>query len=668
MTHIAPRPYQDEALAAAWLAVHEGAKSVLIEMATGLGKSYVAAWFVQQWLKKHPGKRVLFVVDRVDAVNQGRKHFETVLGITRDAPSNPASMGTLHGELWDGIDAQILFSTFDSMGIWWDTFQVDKFGLVVVDECHHAPANSYAAVISRFKEADALIFAMTGTKERLDGKSVTDLFGDPVYTYSLLQALEDDKWLASVQYKLFVDNINMRALRRLIKAHNGGEVRVTRARINRTIFLDSELEQVVKTVRDHQEGDTRTIIFTRNIEHSLVVAAEMPEAMVYHSMQPKRKGVKTTLELFREGTCKTLIVVDKVNEAVDIPEADLLVFYRATNAKRIWLQQLGRGLRRTESKLWVTVLDFVCNCDRIAWVEEMARGLRDYKGPGEWEDPLTVGSKEFQILFSKEMVDLVRLLRRIDEGPYESWEEAAKAARALNIRTSDQYTNGAYKQDTRLPSSPQMVYQKVWKKNGGWRGFLSKEWLSHYPTWEEAAQAARAFGIKSGVQYLALRKKDARLPATPYCVYSDVWEKKGGWPGFLGTSTKVPRRREDLYPTWEEAAKAARALGATSEGTYQQLYDSDPRLACNPNTIYTAVWKKNGGWYGFVNKKKRADYYSTWEEAAKAARALGFRTSMQYRAAYTVDEHLPGKPEVIYRSVWKQNGGWRGFLGTLKKN
>ena len=257
---------------------------------------------------------------------------------------------------------------------------------------------------------------------------------------------------------------------------------------------------------------------------------------------------------------------------------------------------------------------------------------------------------------------------RTEKTSYVTWEEAAVAARKLGFATADDYKLD-YETDPKLHSSPRKLYRYVWKKNGGWPGFLGtigkKKRKKFYATWAEASAAARRLKFKTIREYVNGRKQDPRLHSKPNKLYAAEWKSNGGWKGFFGNSGI--RKRQDIYPTWNLASAAAKKLGIKRSEDYSKVYKKDPKLPGNPNLAYEDVWQKNGRWAGFLGTRTKPnpdEKYATWEEASAAAKKIGFISTDDYNQRFAeTDPKLPGKPSDKYRSVWKKNGRWIGYLG-----
>jgi hypothetical protein len=265
-------------------------------------------------------------------------------------------------------------------------------------------------------------------------------------------------------------------------------------------------------------------------------------------------------------------------------------------------------------------------------------------------------------LYSADWIDFGRwhgFLGTAKKDFYPTIEKASKAVIGLGLNSIAEYKAG-YKQDARLPSKPSKLYSADWADFGKWYGFLGKEKKDYYPRIQEASKAAIALGLNSIAEYKAGYKQDARLSAHPNELYSADWLGFDRWYGFLGNDKK------NFYPTIQEASKAAITLGLNSVAQYKSGYKQDTLLPESPKKLYSGDWVGFGAWYGFLGKEKK-DFYPTIQEASKAAIALGLSTREQYMAGYKQDARLTVYPNKRYRDDWVGFGRWYGFLGNEKK-
>lgn len=229
---------------------------------------------------------------------------------------------------------------------------------------------------------------------------------------------------------------------------------------------------------------------------------------------------------------------------------------------------------------------------------------------------------------------------------YQTLEEASKAATALGIRTCEY--NYRYSEDPMLPVAPQVTYKdKGWIS---WSVYLNTHLLPRldgtrmYETIEEASKATIALGIKTCTEYKQNYKKDPRLWRNPELKYLD-WDC---WPTFLNNGRKANTTKSKAYATYSEASAAATAMGITSRAEYRARYKDDPKLVYLPESLYSNEWK---GFHTFLSIKRKI--YPTIEQAGKAARDLGISSREEYSFRYKEDRSLPSIPSAFYKPKWK---------------
>jgi hypothetical protein len=256
----------------------------------------------------------------------------------------------------------------------------------------------------------------------------------------------------------------------------------------------------------------------------------LPNAVTCHSKKSADEN-QAAIEGFKSGSIQYILVIDKFNEGVDIPDTTMLVFLRCVDSKTVFFQQLGRGFRLAEGKDNILVLDFAGNCERILAVKELSDHIkREYeKRHADEDDSLKVDAMHltgegFSINFDVDDINLLSILERlsVEKDFYPTWQEASIAAQKLRIMGYGEYRK-RYTEDNRLPSDPNKFFSD-WPV-GGWVVFFGKKpwgWLGYYPTWQEASAATQKLGIKTGVaEYKSLYKMDDRLPSGPNKFYSD---------------------------------------------------------------------------------------------------------------------------------------------------
>ena len=215
------------------------------------------------------------------------------------------------------------------------------------------------------------LVGLTATPWRPDGSDVADTFGPPLIALDLITGMRKG-FLSQVDYRIFTDNVDWKRL----SALKGN--RLTPRGINRTLFIEEWDEGVVEALRQtwHEFENPRCIVFCGNIDHALRVrdrvnALGFTNAEAIHAgskMMPtlspwERNRILSDLE---SGLIGVVCTVDMFNEGIDVPDVNLIVFQRVTHSRRIFIQQLGRGLRLAPGKSGVIVLDFVSDIRRFA--------------------------------------------------------------------------------------------------------------------------------------------------------------------------------------------------------------------------------------------------------------------------------------------------------------
>ncbi|EXF91105.1 restriction endonuclease [Pseudomonas fluorescens HK44] len=409
---IKPREYQVQVIQQALEHVDAGKRKLLIEMATGLGKTYTVALLIKQLLERGPrGQRVLFIAHQIEILLQSVTAFKNVLGVGNYSFS--ACFAGVRPE-----DTDLVFASFDTLYSQLGTLSVNRFDYVIVDEAHHTPARTYAGVVTHFQPR--LLIGLTATPWRTDNKSVSDFFGGPdghIGRYDLIWALQNKK-LAFPKYMVMLDDIDQERIDQL-------ESGLSVSDLDKRLFLHKKDQEVVRlieaTIKKKQLGSVKGIVFCRNIRHlqHLLGFFEAGTATSVHSRMPealRRENIRN----FREGELSYILVCDLFNEGIDIPETNLLVFMRYTGSKTVWLQQLGRGLRKTANKDCVHVLDFVGSLDRLKDVQQLVKAVQNKRqGPVEGdldeahEEQQSLHDDTIEVTYSQSAARVLELIERL---------------------------------------------------------------------------------------------------------------------------------------------------------------------------------------------------------------------------------------------------------------
>ncbi|MBI2009364.1 DEAD/DEAH box helicase family protein [Candidatus Saccharibacteria bacterium] len=373
----------------------EDRKKALIHMATGLGKTTVVAVDVKRYLEENPGARVLFLCHQNQILQQARERFEFILG------HDDYTYGNFTGVSKAMHEVTCLFGSFQTMKNWRQYFSSDEFDYVVVDESHHAKAETYEPTLKYFRPK--FLLGMTATPDRQDLREIRDIFGHEKYSKNLAQALAEGL-LARPDYRVILDDIQQDILRGVLEREN-----VSLADINRAIFLPKRDEEIARIISERTVDiqNPKTIVFCPSIAHAHRMAELLPRSATYHSDMTLDER-KEALRRFTSDQLESLVTVDMFNEGMDIADANTIVFLRSTQSETIFLQQLGRGLRKLPGKDSILVLDFVANCDRLVMIEKLLRetisSYRSGREPAE-----AIGVVDGEIEEDEEEIDIYDL-------------------------------------------------------------------------------------------------------------------------------------------------------------------------------------------------------------------------------------------------------------------
>jgi superfamily II DNA or RNA helicase/HKD family nuclease len=349
-TEIRPYPFQERLLEEIELSRERGHNRNLLVAATGTGKTVMAALDYQRLQTRLPRARLLFVAHREEILTQSRNTFAHAL---RDAN---------FGELWVGgkrpVEFQHVFASIQSLnasGL--EAIPPDHFDIVIVDEFHHAAAASYDRLLKHLDPQQ--ILGLTATPERSDGVSILHWFGDRISAELRLWDAIDQHRLTPFAYYGIADELDLREIP--WRRGRGYDERALTTVITAT---DVWARYVLRQFADHfgDPPQVRALGFCVSVDHAGYMARVFSEhgvaAVAVTAATGDEERVQALKNLER-GDVRVVFSVDLFNEGVDVPTVDALLMLRPTESPLLFLQQLGRGLRKAENKSVCTVLDFV---------------------------------------------------------------------------------------------------------------------------------------------------------------------------------------------------------------------------------------------------------------------------------------------------------------------
>lgn len=329
----------------------------LVVAATGTGKTVVAAFDYKQLCDEIGNSRplkLLFVAHRREILDQSLHTFRHVL---RDGAFGEKFVDGHRPDEW----RQVFASVQSMQTIKIENVPPDAFDVIIVDEFHHAAAPTYRKLIDHFQPR--VLLGLTATPERTDGESILHWFGDRIAVELRLWDALERQLLTPFHYFGLHDQTDLSQVRWTRGAYDRAQLEgVYIADDARIVQILTELQWKVTDVHS-----MRALGFCVGIDHAHYMARRFNDAGIPSlavSSQSTSDERDSALRKLKQREVNCLFAVDLFNEGVDVPEIDTVLFLRPTESATVFLQQLGRGLRRTSNKDCLTVLDFIGNANR----------------------------------------------------------------------------------------------------------------------------------------------------------------------------------------------------------------------------------------------------------------------------------------------------------------
>ena len=508
-----------------------GHRHNLLVAATGTGKTVMAALdyrnLHKQWGgKQHP--RLLFVAHRKEILNQSLRKYREVL--------DDASFGEplFSGELprdWKHVFASVQSLTDQRL----DQFDPEHFDIVVVDEFHHATATTYRRVLNHFKPKQLL--GLTATPERADGLNVQDEFfeGRIAAEMRLWEALDNDL-LCPFHYFGVPDGTNLTRL-------NWRSGTYDQSQLGDLFSADhARARIVIKQVRDKVSDpmSMRALGFCVSRKHAHFMAkcfrdVDFRAEALDSSSKPEERD--RVLSQLKSGEIQVIFSVDLFNEGLDIPDVDTLLLLRPTSSATVFLQQLGRGLRRTPDKPVLTVLDFIGQHRAEFRFEEQFRAMTNLSRNrllehAEHDFPLLPSG--CQIILEGKSKDLV--LENIRTQIKANVQTLAKEAKAFDTPFLADYLRESRRE-----------IRELYKSSNSWTSVLRRAGLADLPEQvgeEDLLKRVHAFlhvdDLERTEAYARLLDDDAptyesldpRDKTYARMLFFNLWDKAGGFSSY----------------------------------------------------------------------------------------------------------------------------------------
>lgn len=417
------RDYQQEATENLQKMREDGKTIALLYHATGVGKTITAATDA-----KAVGGRTLFLVNALKLASQAKETFAKVWP--------EATLGEYTGSQKD-MTQTVIFATVQSISKDLEKFSPTDFDYLIVDECHHAAANTYQKIFAYFHPK--FILGLTATPERSDGEDMLELFQNVAHKMDLKTAVERGVLvpIRCIRVKTNIDLTDVRI--------NG--IKYNSQDLESKLFIPERNQLIVDTYLKYVNGK-KTVIFCASVDHAAEIAKLLRDNGVKAEAVSGRDRVEVREKILKDyetGSTNVLCACDLLNEGWDSPHTTVLFMARPTMSKTIYLQQLGRGTRRCPGKEDLLVVDFVDNANMfnmpyslhrvldIAKYQPMAYVLAPenkrkldqdmlFQGekPEAWLDvPIDVSDYEIIDLFNwqnsvKDMISQIEFVRMVD--------------------------------------------------------------------------------------------------------------------------------------------------------------------------------------------------------------------------------------------------------------
>lgn len=392
-----PRGVQIEALCSLENTRAEGARRALVQAATGVGKTYLAAFDSKKY------ERVLFVAHREEILKQAAESFKNV----RD----PDDYGFFDGES-KCTDKSVIFASVATLGrneyLNNKYFASDYFNYIVIDEFHHAINDQYQRIVNYFNPQ--FLLGLTATPERMDGRNIYEICDYNVpYEISLKEAINKGMLVPFHYYGIFDDT-------------DYSKLHIVRGRYDEKELNETYIGNVHRYELIYKYyckyGSRQALGFCCSKEHAREMAKEfssrgIPSVAVFSDASGEYTEKRNVaIQKLKNGEIRVIFSVDMFNEGVDITSVDMVMFLRPTESPIVFLQQLGRGLRKCRGKEFLTVLDFIGNYEKAGRVRFLLEGKSSTHGEVYHPSDRLLFPDDCLVDFDMKLIDLFAKMDR----------------------------------------------------------------------------------------------------------------------------------------------------------------------------------------------------------------------------------------------------------------
>ena len=347
---IKPNKLQEEILGNLKKMRLDNKDKAIVIAATGTGKTFLSAFDVREF----KADKILFLAHREELLDNGIDTYKKLF------PNK--SFGKISQNQKD-FEAEFIFATVQSLSKdkFLGQFGKTQFDYIVIDEFHHAAADSYKGILSYFEPK--FLLGLTATPERMDGKDIMSLCDYNIAGEIRLKEALEYELLAPFHYFGISDEVIDYTN---IRKKNG---RFDENDLSEKLSVNERVEFIIEKIKlyDYNGEKLKAIGFCVDIKHAVKMSNDFNNKgyrTAYITAKDSIEKRKNILDSFRNNNLEIIFTVDIFNEGIDIPEINMLLFLRPTESSTIFTQQLGRGLRKIKGKEYVTVLDFIGNYNK----------------------------------------------------------------------------------------------------------------------------------------------------------------------------------------------------------------------------------------------------------------------------------------------------------------
>jgi len=392
-----PRGVQIEALCSLENTRAEGARRALVQAATGVGKTYLAAFDSKKY------ERVLFVAHREEILKQAAESFKNV--------RNSDDYGFFDGES-KCTDKSVIFASVATLGrneyLNNKYFASDYFNYIVIDEFHHAINDQYQRIVNYFNPQ--FLLGLTATPERMDGRNIYEICDYNVpYEISLKEAINKGILVPFHYYGIFDDT-------------DYSKLHIVRGRYDEKELNETYIGNVHRYELIYKYyckyGSRQALGFCCSKEHAREMAKEfssrgIPSVAVFSDASGEYTEKRNVaIQKLKNGEIRVIFSVDMFNEGVDITSVDMVMFLRPTESPIVFLQQLGRGLRKCRGKEFLNVLDFIGNYEKAGRVRFLLEGKSSTHGEVYHPSDRLLFPDDCLVDFDMKLIDLFAKMDR----------------------------------------------------------------------------------------------------------------------------------------------------------------------------------------------------------------------------------------------------------------